>query len=54
MADPAIPVNCQKCGLRLRYLRTLADGVHLYRCLRDGIFKLSPAGLEPDTSEIVH
>jgi hypothetical protein len=54
VSDPHIPLNCWTCGRPLTYILTLPDGTHSMCVRRNGRFKLTPAGLEEDTSEIAH
>jgi hypothetical protein len=44
--NPELPLNCPKCGTRLPFVETTADGVHVYECPYDGTFCWTEHGLQ--------
>lgn len=43
MPDPQLPLNCLKCGSRLRYVSSEGE-THIYHCDSHGFFRIRPDG----------
>ena len=49
MPDPGLRLVCSTCGVRVKYLLTVAD-THVYQCSQDGLQMLQPNGLVRPTT----